>query len=158
MMARQTLEEKTMRGPKKSSVFAALLLMVLILLGANAALADLRVSFVVPSSVTAGASFPITVNVKNNSEDPQSAPVVFNRVAAGYALADMKIKGPYEVDTASHSVGPQQTISFTFNFRINYGTGSIVPVAVFFAQDSYQGDNMKGEGIIGIKVNPPSAN
>jgi hypothetical protein len=55
-------------------------------------------------------------------------------------------------------VGPQQTISFTVNFRINYGTGSIVPVAVFLAEGSYQNDNMRGGGIIGIKVNPPSAN
>jgi hypothetical protein len=77
-------------------------------------------------------------------------------VAAGYALADMKIKGPYEVDTATHSVGPQQTISFTFNFRISYGAGTIVPVAVFFAQNSYQDNNMRGGGIIGIKVNSGS--
>jgi hypothetical protein len=48
------------------------------------------------------------------------------------------------------------THSFTFNFRIFYGTGSIVPVAVFFAQDSYQGDNMKGGGVVGIKVVKPA--
>jgi hypothetical protein len=154
MMARQTPEEKTMRGPKKSSVFAALLLVVVILLGANAALADLRVSFVVPPTVYAGVTFPLTITVYNDSDTAKT----FNRVAAGYALADMKIKGPYEVDTASHPVGPQQTISFTVNFRINYGTGSIVPVAVFLAEGSYQNDNMRGGGIIGIKVNPPSAN
>ena len=38
-----------MRCPKKSSVVAALLWVAVILLGANAALADLEVSFVVPS-------------------------------------------------------------------------------------------------------------
>jgi hypothetical protein len=155
MMARQTPEEKTMRGPKKSSVFAALLLVVVILLGANAALADLEVSFVVPSSVTAGVTFPITVNVTNTSTNTTKT---FDRVAAGYALADMKIKGPYEVYTTSHTLAPGASTQFFFNFRINYGTGSIVPVAVFFAEGSYQGNNMRGGGIIGIKVNPPSAN
>ena len=74
-------------------------------------------------------------------------------MAAGYALADMKIKGPYEVDTTQRSLAPGASTSFTFNFRIFYGTGTIVPVAIFFAQDSYQSDNMNGGGIVGIKVN-----
>jgi hypothetical protein len=155
MMARQTPEEKTMRGPKKSSVVAALLLVVVILLGANAALADLQVSFGVPATVYAGASFPITVNVTNTST---STTKTFNRVAAGYALSDMKIKGPYEVYTTSHTLAPGGTAQFFFNFRINHGTGSIVPVAVFLAEGSYQNDNMRGGGIIGLKVNPFSAN
>ena len=146
-----------MRGPKRSSVVATLLLVAVILLGANVALADLEVSFVVPSPVYAGVTFPITVNVTNTSTDPTHTKT-FNRVAAGYALADMKIKGPYEVDTSTHTVAPGASISFTFNFRIFYGTGTIVPVAVFFAQDSYQGDNMKGGGVVGIKVNPPAPN
>ena len=144
-----------MRCPKKSSVVATLLWVAVILLGANAALADLDVSFVVPSSVTTGVSFPITVNVTNTSTNTTKT---FNRVAAGYALADMKIKGPYEVDTSTHTLAPGASTSFTFNFRIFYGTGTIVPVAVFFAQDSYQNQNMKGGGIVGIKVNPPSPN
>jgi len=155
MTARQTLEEKKMRCPKKSSVVATLLWVAVILLGANAALADLDVSFVVPSSVTTGVSFPITVNVTNTSTNTTKT---FNRVAAGYALADMKIKGPYEVNTATHTLAPGASTSFTFNFSIFYGTGTIVPVAVFFAQDSYQNQNMKGGGIVGIKVNPPSPN
>ena len=144
-----------MRCPKKSSVVATLLWVAVILLGANAALADLDVSFVVPSSVTTGVPFPITVNVTNTSTNTTKT---FNRVAAGYALADMKIKGPYEVNTATHTLAPGASISFTFNFSIFYGTGTIVPVAVFFAQDSYQNQNMKGGGIVGIKVNPPSPN
>lgn len=143
-----------MRGPKKSSVFAALLLVVAILLGANAALADLQVSFGVPAAVYAGVPFTLTINVYNDSDTDKT----FNRVAAGYALADMKIKGPYELDTTTYNVPAHEPISFTVNFRINYGTGSIVPVAVFLAEGSYQGDNMRGGGIIGIKVNPPSAN
>lgn len=144
-----------MRGPKKSSVVAALLLVAVILLGANAALADLQVSFVVPSSVTAGVAFPLQVNVTNTSTENTKT---FNRVAAGYALADMKIKGPYEVDTSTHTLAPGASTSVTFNFRIFYGTGSIVPVAVFLAEGSYQGDSMRGGGIVGIKVNPPSPN
>jgi hypothetical protein len=139
-----------MRCPRKSSVLAALLGVAAMLLGANAALADLEVSFVVPSSVNPGVSFSITVNVTNTST---STTKTWNRVAAGYALADMKIKGPYEVDTTARSLAPGDSTSFTFNFRIFYGSGTIVPVAVFFAQDSYQGDNMKGGGIVGIKVN-----
>jgi len=138
-----------MRCPRKSSVLAALLGVAAMLLGANAALADLEVSFVVPSSVNPGVSFPITVNVTNTSTSTKT----WNRVAAGYALADMKIKGPYEVDTTARSLAPGASTSFTFNFRIFYGAGTIVPVAVFFAQDSYQGDNMNGGGIVGIKVN-----
>jgi len=141
-----------MRGSKKGSVVAALLVVAVVLLGANAALAGLEVSFVLPSSVVAGVAFPVTVYVKNTSSDPQET-ISFNRVAAGYALADMKIKGPYEVDTTQHSVAPGATINFTFNFRIFYGIGTIVPVAVFFAQDSYQGDDMKGGDIFAIKVN-----
>jgi Na+/glutamate symporter len=152
MMTQQTLEEKKMRCPKKSSVVAILLWVAVILLGPNAVLADsLDVSFVVPSSVNAGTTFSITVNVTNNS----NASITFNRVAAGYGLADMKIKGPYEVDTSTHVVAAHSSISFSFNFKIFYGTGSIVPVAVFFAQDSYQNQNMKGGGIVGIKVNSP---
>ena len=142
-----------MRCPRKSSVFAALLWVAVILLGANGALADLEVSFVLPASVTAGVSFPITVNVTNTSTNTTKT---WNRVAAGYALADMKVKGPYEVDTSTHTLAPGASTSFTFNFRIFYGTGTIVPVAVFFAQDSYQGENMKGGGVFGIKVNSPS--
>jgi hypothetical protein len=138
-----------MRFLKKSSVAATLLLVAAILLGANAALADLDVSFVVPSSVDPGVPFPITVNVTNTSTTTTKT---FNRVAAGYALADMKIKGPYEVDTTTHTVAPGASISFSFNFRISYGSGTIVPVAVFFAQDSYQNQNMKGGGVVGIKV------
>ena len=128
------------------------MLTALIMLGANAALADLNVSFVVPASVNVGATFPITVQVTNTS----NTPITFNRVAAGYGLADMKIKGPYEVDTSNHSVPANGSTSFTFNFRIFYGSGSIVPVAVIFAQDSYQNQNMKGGGIFGIKVNSPN--
>lgn len=139
-----------MRCPRKSSVFAALLGVAVMFLGATAALADLDVSFVVPSSVNVGVSFPITVNVTNTSTNTTKT---WNRVAAGYALADMKIKGPYEVDTTARSLAPGASTNFTFNFRIFYGTGTIVPVAVFLAQDSYQGDNMRGGGIVGLKVN-----
>jgi hypothetical protein len=153
MMARKTLKERKMRHLKKSSVLAILLWVAVMLLGANAALADLEVSFVVPSSVNVGVSFPITVNVTNTSSNNTKT---WNRVAAGYALADMKIKGPYEVDTTARSLAPGASTSFTFNFRIFYGTGTIVPVAVFLAQDSYQGDNMKGGGIVGINVNAGS--
>ena len=144
-----------MNCPKKSYLFAIVMLAAIILLGANAALADLEVSFVVPSSVNVGVAFPITVNVTNTSFNTTKT---WNRVAAGYALADMKIKGPYEVDTTPRSLAPGASTSFTFNFRISYGAGTIVPVAVFFAQDSYQQDNMKGGGIVGIKVNPPAPN
>jgi len=148
MMARQTLEERKMRCPKKGSVVAALLLMGAILLGANAALAGLNVSFVVPGSVNPGVTFAMTINVYNNSDSA----ITFNRVAVGYALGDMKIKGPYEVNTATHTVPAQGSISFPINFRIFYGVGTIVPVAVFLAQDSYQNDNLRGGGIVGIKV------
>jgi len=148
-----------MRCPGKSFVVAILLLAAVVLLRANAALAGLEVSFVVPSSVVAGISFPITVNVKNtdviDEEHPAPTPITFNRVAAGYALADWKIKGPYEVDATPRTLAAQESTSFTFNFRIFYGTGTIVPVAVFLAQNSYQSGNMKGGGIVGIKVGPP---
>jgi hypothetical protein len=137
-----------MRCLKKSSVVAALLLVAVVLLGANAAWADLEVSFGVPSQVYAGIPFTMTINVYNDSDTEKT----FNRVAAGYATADMKIKGPYELDTTQRQLAPRASTSFTVNFRIFYGTGTIVPVAVFFAQDSYQNQNMKGGGIVGIKV------
>ena len=139
-----------MRCPKKSSVCAILLWVAVILLGANAAVAEgLRVSFVVPSSVNAGTTFAITVNVLN----PTGNPITFNRVAAGYTRSDMKIQGPWEVETSTHTLIAGASTSFSFNFRILYGTGSIVPVAVMFAQDSYQNQNMRGGGVVGIKVN-----
>ena len=126
------------------------MLAAVILLGANAAVADgLAISFDVPSSVNSGVPFPITVTVTNNF----AGSITFNKVAAGYALADMKIKGPYEVDTSTHTLAAGALTSFSFNFRISYGSGSIVPVAVIFAQDSYQSQHMKGGGIVGIKVN-----
>jgi hypothetical protein len=149
MRARQTMKEGKMRCPKSSSVLAVLLLVAVVLLGANAALADdLEVSFVLPASVSPGVSFPLTINVHNNTGNQ----VTFNKVAVGYALADWKIKGPYEVDTSTHNVSAQGDISFTVNFRIFYGSGTIVPVAVILAQNSYQGGNIKGGGIVGIKV------
>jgi hypothetical protein len=149
MTARQTLEEGKMRCPNKSSVLAVLLWVAVILLGANAALAGLQVAFVVPSQVYIGVTFPLQINLTNDSDTD----ITFNRVAVGYALADMKIKGPYEVDISTHNVPAHGSSNFTVNFRINNGTGTIVPVAVFFAQDSYQNNNMKGGGIVGIKVN-----
>ena len=94
-------------------------------------------------------AFPLTINVYNDSTNTD---ITFNRVAAGYALADMKIKGPYELDTSTHTVPAHNSISFIVNFRIFYGTGTIVPVAVFFAQDSYQNQNMRGGGVFGVKV------
>ena len=48
--------------------------------------------------------------------------------------------------------------TLTVNFRILYGTGTIVPVAVFFAQDSYQDQNMRGGGVFAIKVYPSPPN
>ena len=139
-----------MRCLKKSPVFSMVMLAAVILLGANAAVADgLAISFGVPSSVNSGVPFPITVTVTNNF----AGSITFNKVAAGYALADMKIKGPYEVYTNPHTLAAGASTSFSFNFRIFYGSGSIVPVAVIFAQDSYQSQHMKGGGIVGIKVN-----
>jgi hypothetical protein len=155
MTARQTLEERKMRCPKKSSVVATLLWVAVIFLGANAAMADLKVSFGMLPPVVTGETFSLPVTVTNTSTNTT---ITFNRVAAGYALSDMKIKGPYEVDTTPRSLAPGASTSFSFNFRISYGSGTIVPVAVIFAQDSYQGDNMRGGGIIGIKMNPTPPN
>ena len=107
------------------------------------------VSFSVPPSVNAAATFNITVNVTNNT----SGEVFFNKVAAGYLTADMKVKGPYEVYTTSHLLGPGNSTSFSFSFKILYGSGTIVPVAVMLAQDSYQGQNMKGGGVVAVNVN-----
>ena len=97
-----------MRCPKKSSVVAALLWVAVILLGANAALADLDVSFVLPDSVVPGIAFTIKVYVTNNSATSKT----FNRVAAGYALADMKIKGPYELDRTERTLAPGGSTNF----------------------------------------------
>ena len=101
-----------------------------------------------------GVAFPITIYVTNNSSEAKT----FNRVAAGYALADFKIKGPYELDTTQRTLAPGASTNFTVNFRILYGTGTIVPVAVFFAQNSYQDQNMRGGGIFAIKVYPSPSN
>jgi len=142
-----------MRCPKKGSVFAILLWVAVILLGANAAVASpppaLEIAFLVPASVNIGATFTITVSVTNTL----SKAVTFNRVAAGYALADMKVKGPYEVSTATYTLLPGASTSFSFSFRIFYGSGSIVPVAVFLAEGSYQYNSIYGGGVVGVKVN-----
>ena len=117
-----------MRCPKKSSVFATLLWLAVILLGANAALADLDVSFVVPSSVITGVPFPITVNVTNTSTNTTKT---FNRVAAGYALADMKIKGPYEVDTSTHTWLPALQPALPLIFASSMALGPSCPWRYF---------------------------
>lgn len=121
-----------------------------LLLGAQAAVAGgLDVSFSVPPSVNAAASFNITVNVANHTSES----ITFNKVAAGYLTADMKVKGPYEVYTTNQPLGPGDQTSFSFSFKILYGSGTIVPVAVILAKDSYQGQNMKGGGVVAINVN-----
>lgn len=139
-----------MAWQKKSVLFAVVILVAGLLLGAQAAVAGgLDVSFSVPSSVNAAAAFDITVNVANHTPDD----ITFNKVAAGYLTADMKVKGPYEVYTTSRTLAPNDSISFIFSFRILYGSGTIVPVAVILAKDSYQGQNMKGGGVVAINVN-----
>ncbi|MGB8991192.1 MAG: hypothetical protein WCD80_03970 [Desulfobaccales bacterium] len=139
-----------MAWQKKSVFFAVVILVAGLLLGAQAAVAGgLDVSFSVPGSVNAAAAFTITVNVANHTSES----ITFNKVAAGYVTADMKVKGPYEVYTTSHTLAPTDTTSFIFSFKILYGSGTIVPVAVMLAQDSYQGQNMKGGGVVAVNVN-----
>jgi hypothetical protein len=138
-----------MHWQKKSVFFAVAMLVAVIFLGSYTASAAVDLAFTLPSSVDAGAAFDITVTVYNNTSDTLN----FNKAAAGYLLDDMKIKGPYEVYNGAHSLAPGASTSFTFSFRILYGSGTIVPVGVFLAQDSYQGQNMKAAGAFGIKVN-----
>ena len=140
-----------MAWQKKSVFFAVVILVAGLLPGAQVAVAGgLDVSFSVPTSVNAAAAFNITVNVHNGSTTDS---FTFNKVAAGYLTADMKVKGPYEVYTTSHTLGPGDSTSFSFSFKILYGSGTIVPVVVMLAQDSYQGQNMKGGGVVAVNVN-----
>jgi hypothetical protein len=133
-------------------VVAAMILAVLsaLLLSVNIANADspLNVGLGLPSSVDRGVPFSISIIVTNKT----NTSVTFSKVAVGYLLQDLKVKGPFEVDTSQHTVPAFGTISFNVSFTINYSPGAIVPVTVVLAQNSYDKDSIIGAGMAGVKV------
>jgi hypothetical protein len=108
----------------------------------------LNVGIGLPSVVERGVPFPISITVTNDT----TSSITFSKVAVGYLLQDLKIKGPYEVDTSQHTVPAKNTITFNVTFTINYSPGTIVPVSVVLAQNSYDKDSIIGAGMAGVKV------
>jgi hypothetical protein len=118
---------------------------------------DIKVNLSVPTSVAPCASFNIGIQVTNNTP----ATIYFNKVAVAYALQDLKVRGPYEVDSSEHQVASKATLNFTVPFKILFSTGVVVPITVVLANNSYTQTNVInnvvtgiiGGSIAGVKVN-----
>jgi len=111
---------------------------------------SLNVSLGLPSAVSLCTPFTIAISVTNNT----NSPIIFNKVAVGYLLQDLKIRGPYEVDTSQHTVPANNTITLNVLFSINYfpSSGGIVPLSVILANNNYDKNSMVGAGIGGVKL------
>jgi hypothetical protein len=133
---------------KVISRFIILIAMALLLL-VNVANASVNVVLALPAAVNLGEPFNITITVTNNT----TSTINFNKVAVGYLLQDLKIRGPYEVATSQHSVPANQFITFTVPFKVLWGSGVVVPLMVVLAQNSYDKNSIVGGGAGGVKVN-----
>jgi hypothetical protein len=131
--------------------FASLSLLGIILANeAEAKKPPLKVSLGLPSNVSAGQVFDITIKVTNQT----ASSVHVNKVAVGYALQALKIKGPYEVVFTPVDVPAYGTLNFTVPFRIlEYNeSGTVVGLAVFLANNAYTEDDLMGSAVGGVRV------
>ena len=99
-----------------------------------------------PASVAPVTTFNIGINVTNDTDNSIS----FNKIAVAYALQDLKVRGPYEVNPngTPHPVGAHSTITVNVPFKILFATGVVVPITVILANGSYTQNNIIG-GTIG---------
>lgn len=139
----------------KISFKAAVLMLLIATLGMLAPsgvteAAQVQIAVTVPSTVSSGAAFTVTVQVTNK----KTTSITFNKVAAGYVLPDLKIKGPYEVSTTSRTVAANSTSTFTFPFSINYTKGAVIPLTVMIVNNAYNKDGILAGDIVGVNISP----
>jgi hypothetical protein len=133
---------------KRISTIFLVTAITLILVSSFAEANPIKVSLGLPPSVGMGMPFTIAISVTNQT----NATISFNRVAVAYALQDFKIRGPFEVDTAPHSVAANTTATINVTFRILYGNGVIVPLTVVLANNNYTQNSMVGAAAGGVLV------
>ncbi len=110
----------------------------------------LKVTLGLPSQVNAGDLFNITINVQNKSD----APAYINKVAVGYSLTSLIVRGPYEVTQFTPLTVPVNgSASFSVPFKIPVAGGTVVGLAVFLANSAYTEDGLMGAAIGGVRVN-----
>jgi hypothetical protein len=142
-------EEKMQSQTSKVVTRVILAFACVLFFGINLANADgLDVTVSVPSSVYSGVPFNISINVLNKTPNQ----ITFNKVAVGYVLPDLKIKGPYEIDSQVHNVPGNNSINISVPFKINFTSGSIVPLSVVLAKDTYSKNGILGGDVVGVKV------
>jgi hypothetical protein len=136
------------------SIIARVLLVVALVLlpWIGVANADgVKVTLTLPGSVAPVTTFNIGINVNNDTNNAIS----FNKIAVAYALQDLKVRGPYEVNPngAPHLVAAHTNLTVTVPFKILFATGVIVPITVVLANGSYTQDHIIGGTIGGVQVN-----
>jgi hypothetical protein len=130
--------------------FAALALSGIILADAAQAgpSSPLTVNLGLPSPVNFGQTFNISITVTNIT----STPVNINKVAVGYGLELLRIRGPYEISFTPVDVPASQSRTFTVPFRILSGAGTVVGLTVILAHDEYNEANLSNNvwyGVVG---------
>jgi hypothetical protein len=133
---------------KRFSTIFLLTAITLIILSSFAEADTTKVSLGLPSSVGVGVPFNIAISVTNQT----NTTISFNKVAVAYALQDLKIKGPFEVDTSLHSVAAFSTATINVTFRILNGSGVIVPLTVVLANNNYSQNSIIGAAMGGVMV------
>jgi hypothetical protein len=111
--------------------------------------APLTVDLVLPSSVSYGQTFNISINVKNMTSNP----ITINKVAVGYAIEMLRFKGPYEVSFNPVNVLANGTASFTVQYKLLTGPGTVVGMVVILANDAYDQAGFLGNAFGGVRVN-----
>ena len=109
----------------------------------------LKVSLGLPSAVNIGEVFNISITVTNQI----STPVTINKVAVGYLLSMMRIRGPYEVSFEPESVEGYGTKTFTVPFSLPIGKGTVVGLSVILANNAYTENGVMGVSFGGVRVN-----
>lgn len=111
--------------------------------------APLTVNLVLPSSVSHGQTFNITINVQNMTSNP----ITINKVAVGYAIEMLRFRGPYEVSFNPVNVLANGTASFTVQYKIASGPGTVVGMVVILANDAYDQAGFLGNAFGGVRIN-----
>lgn len=109
----------------------------------------LKVTLGLPSAINTGQVFNISITAINKT----GTPVNINKIAVGYGLQMLRIRGPYEVTFTPQDVGAYGTITFNVPFRITDGSGTVVGLTVILANGAYTEDGLLGSAAGGVKVN-----
>jgi hypothetical protein len=102
-----------------------------------------------PSSVNFGEVFNISITVENRTNKN----LTINKVAVGYALPNLKFRGPYELNLNPQDVPALGTKTFTVPFKLSDGSGTVVGLSVILANGAYTEDGVMGVAVGGVKVN-----